>query len=184
MGKTLKYFPLIVSLRSMNCRWRRLLKARLWISFDFFQNTFFSKIWAAKFRVQLIFGCGLSAGFYGTLEISDLWTVFHLLKYKKLFLAPQNQFLEKFNQYLVKIYIREEKEFYFKYWNFLNMCHCLNFDWLQACSRFSRPLKISTQLKAIFWSLSRVNSDSSKVNPSHGSRTPKKYLLCSLPNTT
>ena len=35
---------------------------RLWISFDFFQKTFFSKIWAAKFRVWLICGCSLSTG--------------------------------------------------------------------------------------------------------------------------
>ena len=33
---------------------------RLWISFDFLQKTFFSKIWAAKFRVWLICGCSLS----------------------------------------------------------------------------------------------------------------------------
>ena len=56
---------LIASLRSMNSGWSRFLKTRLWISFDFFQKTFFPRIWSAKFRVRLICGCGLSAGFYG-----------------------------------------------------------------------------------------------------------------------
>ena len=44
----------IVSLRLMNSGWRRLLKTWLWISFDSFKKPFFPKIWAAKFRVQLI----------------------------------------------------------------------------------------------------------------------------------
>ena len=47
---------LIVGLCSMNSGLRRLLKTQLWIFFYFFQKTFFSKIWAAKFRVQLICG--------------------------------------------------------------------------------------------------------------------------------
>ena len=47
---------LIASLHSMNNGWRRLLKTQLWISFDFFQKTFFQ-----KFEL-LNSGCGLSAG--------------------------------------------------------------------------------------------------------------------------
>ena len=47
---------LTVSLCLMNSGWKRLLKTWLWISFNFFQNTFFP-----KFEL-LNSGCSLSAG--------------------------------------------------------------------------------------------------------------------------
>ena len=48
-------------------QWMKKISQDLTLDFFWFlSKKFFSKIWAAKFRVQFIWGCGLSAGFYGT----------------------------------------------------------------------------------------------------------------------
>ena len=73
----------MVSLNSMNSGWRRLHETWLWISFDFFQKTFFP-----KFEL-LNSGCSLSAGtayLWVRLICGFLWYVEFVVKHPYLLL--------------------------------------------------------------------------------------------------